>query len=104
MLRLPPALLAGSIAAALACGCGQPAAEHPSETLRMLAGGRITREFMGELQKLLPDLHVTMEDIRGSDFVVAALQHGVADAGFAQADTVYAAYRTTPASDEMTQL
>jgi TRAP transporter TAXI family solute receptor len=45
-----------------------------------------------------------MEDIRGSDFVVAALQHGVADAGFAQADTVYAAYRSAPTSDEVTQL
>ena len=61
----------------------------------MLAGGPVSDEFLAEFRKSLLSAEVTMESLRGSEFVVKALQRGIADAGFAQADAVYAAYRTS---------
>jgi TRAP transporter TAXI family solute receptor len=42
----------------------------------------------------IPGIHSTLEIIPGSAFVVNALKHGTAELGYAQADVVYAAYRS----------
>ena len=82
-----------------AASCSRPAPEAAPETIRMLAGGPIAEPFLFEYRKALPSLRLTMEPSRGSEFVVSALQHGIADVGFAQADVVYMAYRA-PVNDQ----
>src|SRR5947199_10376239 len=85
--------LVAAFAAATAPACRRLPAEPEHETVRMLAGGPISEVFLHEYQRALPAFRITMEATRGSDFVVSALQHGVADVGFAQADVVYLTYR-----------
>src|SRR5690242_16139043 len=70
--------LALTALAAAACSSRLPDGQ-PRQTVRMLAGGPIAHDFLVEFQNAMPDASVTMEDGRGSEFVVAALQHGVAD-------------------------
>jgi TRAP transporter TAXI family solute receptor len=64
------------------------------DTLRVVASGKSTGAFLGRYRAAFPEMHITLEDDRGSYAVISALQEGRADVGFAQADVVYRAYRT----------
>ena len=82
-----------SLATSLA-SCQRPVKETP-EMIRMLGGWAISSVFLAEYQKALPGVKISMDANRSTEFVVSALEEGRAEVGFAQADAVYLAYRTS---------
>ena len=92
-------MLAALAATVAVTGCRPRAEGPPPQRVKVLARVEIPRGLVAYYNETVPGIQSSLEIIPGSAFVVNALKRGAAELGYAQADVIYAAYRSGLAED-----
>jgi TRAP transporter TAXI family solute receptor len=88
-------IVAVALSAFAGCQRASPGTAPEPRRLRMLVRNPvgISHDVLQHYARTIPGVTATMDVVAGSDVVAAELQRGGAEVGFAQASSVYAAFR-----------